>query len=326
MRLPTESGALKLSESYIDVEREVPDVEPVKAGRVESPSGRVSDGLGHLLRRQGETIRQALGEMATWTADPGLARESLKEFADGVRMATTQLRGPGFRGAEKSDSAGSPLWTTRSRRRHLEALQLRLEDVKKAGSAMGASINDMFVGGVALGALKYHKRRSAEVAGLNVGFVVSTRKETTLGGNAFSPVRVVVPGSYSSPQGLVTDIQQRMATLRKQISGNGPMVDLAGVANLLPSSVVTGFARSQAAAMDFATSNLRGPPFQTYIAGAAVERNIVMGPVAGTAMNVTTMSQNGVLDIGFHIDPAAIDDPADLADCTTEAFEELLAQ
>jgi hypothetical protein len=42
------------------------------------------------------------------------------------------------------------------------------------------------------------------------------------------------------------------------------------------------------------------------MSGAAVERNIIMGPVAGTAMNITVMSHCGQLDIGFFMDPAAI--------------------
>ena len=68
------------------------------------------------------------------------------------------------------------------------------------------------------------------------------------------------------------------------------MAGLAGVANLLPTSMVTGVARSQAARMDFATSNLRGAKVPLYISGAAVEANYPFGPLAGTAFNLTTMS------------------------------------
>jgi hypothetical protein len=77
--------------------------------------------------------------------------------------------------------------------------------------------------------------------------------------------------------------------------------------------------------MDFATSNLRAAPFPTYISGAEVLENATMGPVAGTAFNLTTISYNGSLDIGMFIDPAAVEDPADLRACMLEGYAELLA-
>ena len=61
------------------------------------------------------------------------------------------------------------------------------------------------------------------------------------------------------------------------------MAGFAGIANLLPTSMVTGVARSQAARMDFATSNLRGARVPLYISSAEVEANYPFGPLAGTA-------------------------------------------
>jgi hypothetical protein len=102
------------------------------------------------------------------------------------------------------------------------------------------------------------------------------------------------------------------------------MSNLAGVANLLPTSVVTRVARSQAAKMDFATSNLRAAPFPMYISGAEVLENISMGPVAGTAFNLTALSYNGSLDMGVFIDPAAVEDPAALRQNLERAYHHLL--
>ncbi len=338
-------GALRLSEHYIDVERHPfeavsdedrgsdgasgarpeagpgsPDARPASPETaVPQAFERIAEGVGHVLRRQAGIGRRAAGEVAAWTADPMLAAERAAELVSGTRSAVSQLW-------PSEDSApSSPLWAERSRRRHLEALPLRLDDLKTTGAALGATVNDMFVGGVALGAHKYHQRRGAAVEGFTASFVVSTRADDAVGGNAFTPARFTVPGSCESPQALVAEIGGRMAALRGEVSGSGLMAGLAGVANLLPTSLVTEMARAQASRIDFATSNLRGPWFPTYIAGARVERNIVMGPVAATAMNATAMSYDGVFDIGLHIDPAAIADPADLRDCMAEAFDELLA-
>ncbi len=99
---------------------------------------------------------------------------------------------------------------------------------------------------------------------------------------------------------------------------------LSGVANLLPTSVVTRAARAQAAKIDFATSNLRGAPFPLYVSGARVLNLVTMGPVAGTACNATAMSYDGSFEIGLFLDPEAIADPADFRDAIEQAFAEIV--
>jgi predicted HAD superfamily phosphohydrolase len=64
---------------------------------------------------------------------------------------------------------------------------------------------------------------------------------------------------------------------------------------------------------------------QTYIAGSAVVAGIPLGPVAGTAANLTTISQNGRMNMGLLVDPIAVADPAGLARNIDEAFTSLLA-
>jgi diacylglycerol O-acyltransferase / wax synthase len=147
-----------------------------------------------------------------------------------------------------------------------------------------------------------------------------------MGGNSFTPVPLQVPGALDS------DVAERfhqlrdlMADRRKVVKGGGAMSAVAGVANLLPTSMTTRIARQQAAKIDLATSNLRGAPIQTYIAGAQVLALIPLGPVAGTAANLTTISQNGWLDMGLLVDPAAVTDPAGLRRNIDEAYRELLA-
>jgi diacylglycerol O-acyltransferase len=109
------------------------------------------------------------------------------------------------------------------------------------------------------------------------------------------------------------------------VRGAGAFSQLAGVATRLPTSVVTRVARAQAARMDFATSNVKAAPFPMYISGAEILENVLMGPVAGTAFNLTTLSYNGSLDMGVFIDPAAVEDPDDLRGCLEEGYARLLA-
>ncbi len=329
-------GAVRLSELYMERERDAelpPEVdlhaviaaaiaaEEEEARSAESSLGSVAKTVGHSWRRQAGIGRRALGELATWGADPLAARDVAEDAIGTLRSAYDQLGGAG------EVEGGSPLWTQRSRRRHLEALQVPLEGAKAAGKALGGSVNDVFVTGAVNGALRYHARRGAEVEALNTSFVVSTRTDKAMGGNSFSPTRVQIPGGEMTPEERFGAVRDAMAAKRSGagVAGGGGFGGVAGVANLLPTSVVTRVARSQAARMDFATSNLRAAPFRMFISGAAVESNATMGPVAGTAFNITTISYDGSLDIGVFIDPAAVEDPADLRVCLEEAYAELLA-
>jgi hypothetical protein len=97
------------------------------------------------------------------------------------------------------------------------------------------------------------------------------------------------------------------------------------VLNALPTSVIVNFARQQVETVDFATSNLRGAPWDLFIAGAEILGNHPMGPTGGTAFNATVLSYRGSLDMGLNIDTAAVDDPGLLRECIRESFEELLA-
>ncbi len=77
--------------------------------------------------------------------------------------------------------------------------------------------------------------------------------------------------------------------------------------------------------MDFATSNMRGAPVPTYVSGARILWTGTLGPVAGTAFNLTAMSYDDSFDIGLHVDPVAVDDGDDLRRCIEAGFQELLA-
>ena len=330
-------GMVRLSERYMERSRETPlppDVdldaimteaiaaersEPKEQGgdRAASLRATVTKSIGHVFRRQAGIARRILGEMALWPADPRRALDSAESIVDGVRTTVDQVRGSG------DVVGGSPLWKTRSRRRHLEGLRVDLEDAKAAGKALGGTVNDFFVTGAVLGTLAYHAERHVEVDALNISFVVSTRTDTAAGGNSFTPTRVQIPGGAMPAEDRFAVVRDLMAAKRAGVRGAGAMSNLAGVANLLPTSVVTRVARSQAAKMDFATSNLRAAPFPMYISGAEVLENLTMGPVAGTAFNLTAISYNGSLDMGVFIDPAAVDDPDGLRQNLERAYRHL---
>jgi hypothetical protein len=203
---------------------------------------------------------------------------------------------------------------------------VHLDDLKTAAKSLGGTVNDAFMVAMIEAGVRYHADRDVAVEAFNTSFVVSTRKDNKVSGNAFTPVPIQVPGRAASFADRMTEVRAIVDAAKEETDRSGGISGLAGIINLLPTSVVTRTARSQAARIDFATSNLRGAPFPLYVAGARVEANIPMGPVAGTAANITALSYDGWFDIGLFVDPVAIDDPAAYRDCVDAAFKDLIAE
>ncbi len=327
-------AAIRLTESYMDLSRAAPLAEPVDIAALiaeaashashhdaEGSNSSVAGAAGQVVDAMRGPIgfaRRVASEMLLMGADPSRGPEAGASVAHTVQALRDQLGSPG--------SAGSTLWKNRSRRRHVEALSMPLAHAKAAAKALGGSINDLFVAGAVEGAFAYHQVHGERPEYLNVSFVVSTRDDSAIGGNSFTPSVVKIPTAAASPAEQVQALGALMGERRADVGGGGGLLsNVATIAKLLPTSVVTGFARQQAGAVDFATSNMRGAPFDVYIAGARLLRNVTLGPVAGTAFNMTCLSMGDHLDIGMHIDPVAVAEPAFLRECMERAYTGLLA-
>lgn len=73
-------------------------------------------------------------------------------------------------------------------------------------------------------------------------------------------------------------------------------------------------------------SNVPGPPFPLYIAGAKLEAMYPMGPLLmGMSLNITVFSIDGNLDVGFMACPESVPRPQFIADGVELALQELEA-
>ncbi|MFM7892652.1 MAG: WS/DGAT domain-containing protein, partial [Actinomycetota bacterium] len=99
---------------------------------------------------------------------------------------------------------------------------------------------------------------------------------------------------------------------------------LATLSANLPTSVLTRIARTQSQSIDFATSNVRSGGVKLFIAGGLITENYPVGPLGGVAFNATLLSYNGSLDIGIHIDSAAVEQPELLREEVERSLNKLI--
>ncbi len=313
-------GSIRMSEQFIDLARDAtepiapdrPVPERIDTNLVET----TLDTLTHQLRRSLGVARRTVEGSVALALDP---RKVAALAADTVELGRSAMRQ-----VVVSDPARSPLWVERSLRRRIEVLQVPLDEAKAAAKGLGGSLNDIFVAAAAGGAGAYHRAAGSPVDELRITMPVSTRKDGSAGGNSFTPTRVLLPVGIEDPAERFTAIQARLDTTKHE-RAMGVIDGLAGVANLLPTSVAVRVARQQVETVDFATSNVRGAPFPLYIAGARILANYPVGPTGGTAWNLTLMSYDGSLNMGLNADLGAVPDPEHLRDAIATEFAALIA-
>ncbi len=313
-------GSIRMSEQFIDLSRDAtepiaPD-RPVPAALDANLWDTTVETLTHQLRRTLGVARRSAEAGAGIVRDP---RQVVGLGEDAIELARSAMRQ-----LVVSDAARSPLWRERSLRRQVEVLQVPLDPAKAAAKALGGSLNDIFVAAAAGGAGAYHRAAGQPVDELRITMPVSTRTDASAGGNSFTPTRVLLPVDIVEPQARFTAIRERLETTKHE-RAMGIVGGLAGVANLLPTSVAVRLARQQVETVDFATSNVRGAPFPLFIAGAHILANYPIGPTGGKAWNLTLMSYDGSLDMGLNVDAAAVTDPTGLRDAIGAEFAALMA-
>ncbi len=327
-------GGVKLAERYLDFSADaVPvavDLEAVlaEAAAADSAAARTpSDpatlgqaslhGVAGLVTQNLDVGRKLAAEALLTLADPQRIGEAVSGLGGTLRSAADQL-------APGDETEHSPLWQARSRRRKLVVMSLPQGAAKTAATALGGTLNDFFVAGAVAGAGRYHDVCGCPVDALTVSFIVSTRGgDRSEGGNAFTPSKAVLPAGPIDAKVRFDAVREALGARRKEVAGAGLLASLSGMANLLPTSVTTRLAMAQARGVDFATSNVRAAPVDVFAAGSRVLATYPIGPVAGTAFNVTLMSYSGRLDLGINIDPDAVEDPELLVECLQRGYDEL---
>jgi len=216
----------------------------------------------------------------------------------------------------------SPIMTGRSFRRHVEIIDLELAGLKHAATAWGGTVNDVFVASVVRGLTLYHAQHGVVAAGFRALMPVNVRDGAAgESGNHFVPARFVIAAR--------ADLADCMAEVRrnaeewKHAPGLAMSDVLATGLSALPAVVARNLWSSMLLGNDFCITNIPGPPFQAFLAGAGVEGIYAVSPPSGAALNVSLISAGERACITITADVAAIPDSPKLAGCIEDGFAEV---
>lgn len=221
----------------------------------------------------------------------------------------------------------SPIMGARSLSTRFDALQCEVDRLKAASKVVdGGTLNDAFVAAMLGGLARYHRHHDALVDELRMTMPINVRKADDRGktaGNVFAPARFAVPLTVDDPIERMRTVHELVQRERDE-PAYGRIAEVStGVFSLRP-AVFTRLTGSMLKAIDFVTSNVPGPPFAVYVAGAKIERSIPFGPLAGAAANLTLYSHDGVAEVGVNVDTAAVPDAEVFSACLGGGIDEVL--
>jgi WS/DGAT/MGAT family acyltransferase len=221
--------------------------------------------------------------------------------------------------------------------RVFEAAEFELADVKFLKDAAKVKINDVVLSVIAGGLRRYlehHNELPDESLSVSIPLDMRTRRGLTDENNQVGSVFVELHTNIADPL-------ERLAAVYKssqeaKIYGeNSPLVDvlrLAGVmspaitTSLVSSYVNNGLTRHLPLGISSVVSNVAGPNFPLYSAGAQMVRYYGLGLLTpGVGLFHLIFSSNGIMTMSILGDRNAMPDPAFYRECIEQSFDELLA-
>jgi len=283
---------VRLLFSLTDEEPEAPPVMPDrrrarKGGGQQSPLALLDQGLDALV-------------------NPEKLAEVLQSSASAVNVLARLIQRP----ADPKTSFKGRVTITK---KAAWSAPIPLDDVKRIGKAVGATVNDVLLA-VATGAMRrYLIGRGDHVEGEDVHAVlpVNLRPEEELGklGNRFGLVFVALPVGVDDPLERLATVRRRMNRLKKSPEAGVvfSVLQLLGIAKPELLALGVDFFGSKATLV---MTNVPGPRKHLYFAGRKLRNMMFWVPQsAHLGLGVSIFSYAGEVRVGVATDAALVPDP-----------------
>jgi WS/DGAT/MGAT family acyltransferase len=220
-------------------------------------------------------------------------------------------------------------------RRRVGFARVPLADVKAVKNICGATVNDVVLALCAGTLRRYLEKRDALPAEPLIAVCpISVRADADDQlGNKVSAMFTSLATHVDDPLARLRAISEATVGAKEEHNAVGASMlqdwaefaapNTFNLASRLYSSF--GLAGSHRPIHNVIISNVPGPPFPLYYAGAELVAAYPMGPaMEGCGLNITVMSYRDSIDIGFMVDDGLIPDVWDMAEAVEPAMAELM--
>jgi WS/DGAT/MGAT family acyltransferase len=213
-----------------------------------------------------------------------------------------------------------------SSRRSIAVLRLRLDGMKQVAHARSVKVNDVILDVVAGGLRHVLVSRGERVEGTSIkasmAVLLPSSERSSMVGNHAGTVIVPLPVEEGDPVQRLAVIAAATARAKRTQRGTVSQVFMV----LLALSGLTRFFIRRQHLVNVLVTNLAGPQFPLYVAGAQVLDAFAITPIAGNVTaSFAALSYDGALDLSVHVDADAWPDLDILARGMSSTWQELLA-
>ena len=309
-------GATRLGQALLQFEPDgpLPEMPPPVEPDTSTTWARWKEGWALEAAKVAANARK-VGRWTRWAAhDPKAGSARARDWAGALRRLKVA----------QGSRARSPLLVRRSRAVRFDIVDVDWGAFRAGSKAVGASVNDAFMGALSVALHRYHLEHGVRVPALNAAMAINTRREDDPhGGNRVIGVMLPLP-LHDDAAIAIKECRELSRSHRDDVDLIRLTDALRAFANRLPTRVAAWGTRRALSGVDLQISNVQGIPVRYWVAGVESLGGASFA-TGGPGLSMTLISSRGTAVLGVSTCPEAVRDPEHLAQCLSFGFAEVAA-